>query len=435
MKFFRNHRRSVVDQVGDQAGQANKLAGIKDQKLLGDPRTNPATRPHADRLRDDQQREALDLEHRRAVRRGRVSDRRAAHAERTLQAIQDAKEVVSPARAVTSLQRGRTRFLGAALVASLLLSAGSALGLAAVSVHTGGLAAAGWIAELCLTTATTGAILYRSHVDQANTADDPASPIWSGWRHPVLVVLVIAPLTTSVLINFGGWVAGAPVSPVNALCAVGAGVAAVFAYLIADVSSRAVRVNARAVDTADEEELRREAVGEDLFTPVEAPESSDQNDTGHDVADGVADPDPDGWLFDGEASWIEEVEEFVHRHDPPENSATPSRPNDSGDGPQGAAKPLPQAGSHTDPDDHHIDDDQGFDGLPDRDGGESTERVIPATQARKLKGLHTRWRVAEHITTHPDHTVAQIAAALDLGETTVRRHLKALEDDDGSGEG
>lgn len=428
MKFFRNHgRRSVVDQVTDQTGQASALAGIEDQALLGDPRTNPATRPHADRLRDEQQREALDLEHRRALRRGRVGDRRAAHAERTLQAIQDAKEVVSPARAVTSLQVGRRRFLSAALVASLLLSAGSALGLAAISVFTGGVAAAGWIAELCLTTATTGAILYRSHIDQANSADDPDAPIWSGWRHPVLVVLVIAPLTTSVLINFGGWVAGAPVSPVNALCAVGAGVAAVFAYLIADVSSRAVRVNARAVDTADEEELRREAVGEDLFAPVEAPESSDQTDTGHDVAEA----DPNAWIFGDDPSWVDQVEEFVHRQDPPDDVPTSSPSDDPADGPEGAAKPFPQGDSHTVPDDHHIDSDQGFDALPDRDGGESTEKVIPASKARRLAGLRTRYRVAEYMAAHPDHTVSQIAKALDMGESTVYRHKRELDADNG----
>lgn len=419
MKFGKSSgRRSVVDTVNAQTDQASALAGIRGQSLLGSPLTNPAVREHADRLRDDQQRAALTLEHRRVTRRGRVADRRAAHAEKALEAIATARETASPALSVVALHAGRRRFMGVALAASLALSVGSALGVEELAQTWGARAGVGYLAEVGLTGLSTATILYRSHLAQHTHRAGTSVPLW---QVRVLWVLMLVPLLGSIAASAAGS------GPVGALCSVGAAAFALLAYVVADRSSAVLRDTATLVDRTDEEALRREAAGEDLFA---LPEEVDQVD--EPAAEGGAGEDPDAWAFDGEQTFADQVEAFVRDHqDPPESPTTSSSPHGLGDGPQGAAKNLPESAPHIDTGDHQIDADQRFDGLSDRDGGESTEKVIPASQARRLKGLATRYRVAEYMASNPSHTVSQIAAALDLGESTVYRHKRAIDADNG----
>lgn len=51
-----------------------------------------------------------------------------------------------------------------------------------------------------------------------------------------------------------------------------------------------------------------------------------------------------------------------------------------------------------------------------------------AIRARLAAGAATRARVAAYITEHPEHAnkPTRIAAALGLGKTTVKEHLRAL---------
>ncbi|MET9782662.1 hypothetical protein ABZY32_16490 [Nocardiopsis alba] len=417
MKFGkRRGRPTVVDTVNAQTDQASALAGIRGQSLLGNPRTNPAVREHADRLRDDQQRDALTLEHRRAIRKGRVADRRAAHAEKALEAITTARETASPALSVVALHTGRRRYTFVALAASLALSVGSALGVEALAQSWGAQAGVGYLAEIGLTGLSTATILYRSHLAQ-HTHRDTTMP---AWQSRVLWALMLVPLLGSIAASTAGS------GPVGALCSVGAAAFALLAYLVADRSSTVLRDTAALVDRTDEEQLRREAAGEDLFA-LPGDDQAEEIVDGDDVGE-----DPDAWAFDGEQAFADQVEAFVRDHqDPPESPTTSSSPHGLGDGPQGAAKNLPESAPHIDTGDHQIDADQRFDGLSDRDGGESTEKVIPASQARRLKGLATRYRVAEYMASNPSHTVSQIAAALDLGESTVYRHKRAIDADNG----
>src|SRR5690625_1565245 len=141
----------VVDAVRSQTTQAAQLSDIAAQRLLGDPRTNPATRGHADTLRNTQQRAELDAEHTRRLRRIRVDDARAAHAERALEAIRAAREAHSPARAVTALTRGRRRYGNVALAASLALSVGSAMGTEALASSWEAPWGVGYLAECGMT--------------------------------------------------------------------------------------------------------------------------------------------------------------------------------------------------------------------------------------------------------------------------------------------
>ncbi|GAB3718391.1 hypothetical protein [Nocardiopsis nanhaiensis] len=420
----------MVQTVTDQATGARALADITDQTLLTDPRTNPQVRGHHDRLRDDQQRSALNLEHRRQLRRGRVADRRASHAEATLEAITAARQALSPARAVVTLQRGRRRFLAGALAASVALSIGSAIGLAAISVHTGGPALVGYVVELCLTVSTTFAILFRAFVDQASIADDRDAPVWEGWRELLLVALVVVPMSTSVVVNMAGWVAGAGVSPLSALSALGAGAAAGFAYLIADVTARAVRANARVVDGADEDALRAEASGSDLFdttaSVVDTATQVPEDDVPEEVDEGAkAVAAIEDWLeargADGQPD---------HRHT--------GTANGSPNGTETGRRHTVAATRHFDPD---LQFGGSVNGVADGvavgvtdDGGEAEEKVVDAVQTRRLQGAATRLRVAEHLAVNPDATARQIADALGIGESTARRHKRDVEADDG-GEG
>lgn len=418
MKFGkRSGRRSVVDTVNAQTDQASALAGIRGQSLLGSPLTNPAVREHADRLRDDQQRAALTLEHRRVTRRGRVADRRAAHAEKALEAIATARETASPALSVVALHAGRRRFMGVALVASLALSVGSALGVAALAQTWGAPTGVGYLAEIGLTGLSTTTILYRSHLAQ-HSHGTAAIPVW---QSRVLWALMLVPLLGSIAASTAGS------GPVGALCSVGAAAFALLAYLVAERSSVVLRDAAALVDRTDEEALRKEAAGEDLFTLPQEVDQVEEPAAGDDVGE-----DPDAWVFDGEQAFANAVETFVRDHqDPPEGSTTSSGPHDTGDGPQGTSQGLPEGDPHIDTGGHHIDPEQGVSDFSERDGGESTEKVIPASKARRLAGLRTRYRVAEHLAANPDHTVSQIAAALDLGESTVYRHKRAIDADNG----
>lgn len=334
MKFGnRKPRPSVVDTVNTQTEQASALASIRGQSLLSNPRTNPAVRGHADQLRDDQQRQDLILEHRRAIRRGRVADRRAAHAERALEAITTARETASPALSVVALHTGRRRYTLVALAASLALSVGSALGVEELAQSWGAPAGVGYLAEVGLTGLSTATILYRSHLAQ-HTHRDITMP---AWQSRVLWALMLVPLIGSIAASTAGS------GPVGALCSAGAAAFALLAYLVADRSSTVLRDTAALVDRTDEEQLRQEAAGDDLFTLPD--------DQAQEVVDGDdVEEDPNAWAFDGEQEFADQVEAFVRDHqNPPDSTTASSDPHDVGDGPQGAAQPLPEDTSHIDP--------------------------------------------------------------------------------------
>lgn len=406
----RNRRPSVVDQVGAQTDQARSLSQITDQQLLADPRTNPATRGHADRLRDDQQRHALTLEHRRELRKGRVSDRRAAHAERTLDAIQAARETASPALSVVALHTGRRRYMSTALVASLALSVGSALGVEAAAQAWGAPVGVGYLAEVGLTGLATAVILYRSHLAQHTHRADTHMPLW---QERVLWVLMLVPLVGSIVASTAGS------GPVGALCSIGAAAFALLAYLIADRSSALMRATAALVDTADEAELRRQAAGEELFSAVVVQEDTEE-------------PGSEPEEVDEGAAAVAAIEEWLG-----ERSRVG---HDVADRHQEATQP-PVNGSHRiNGAARHFVPDQGNDGtfhtvaprngggvvdVAD-DGGESSEQVVDAVHANRLKGAHTRLRVAEHLAVNPTHNARQVGEALSISESTARRYMKEL---------
>lgn len=390
----RKRRPDVVASVEQQTTQAAALAHIAGQGRLADPRTNPAVRAHADRLRDEQHRQALDAEHSRLLRRHRVADRRADHAERTLEAIRAARETTSAARSVMALHRGRARFLGVALAASLALSAGSAIGVAYLAHKLGAPSTIGYLAEIGLTGLTTTVILYRSHLAQHGGTVE-------GWQSRVLWALMLAPLAASITANLLG------VGPVGVFCSIGAAAFSLLSYVIADRSAAALRARADQVTGDEEAALQRAAMGDDLFTaPTDAERHAER--LGVLLADGDR---PELFSDAALAAWLEE---------PPEDGVTTSPNPPAPGGPHGAALDVPDAPEVLTIRPGQIEPEQ---------QGEAAGRVESAAEARRRIGAENRAGVAGYLAGRPAATVEEIAAALALSVTTVKRHRRAIRDE------
>ncbi|MDA8368599.1 MAG: hypothetical protein M0026_01865, partial [Nocardiopsaceae bacterium] len=121
----------VVAALRKQVQDAKALSAIPDQKLLADPRLNPATRGQADELTAARLSEKLALEHKRELRRAREEDRREEREARRQAAIDAARDATDPATTVLDLTTSRKRYVAGALVASVVCSVGSAMGVEA----------------------------------------------------------------------------------------------------------------------------------------------------------------------------------------------------------------------------------------------------------------------------------------------------------------
>ncbi|WP_433328217.1 hypothetical protein [Spirillospora sp. CA-294931] len=146
----------------------------------------------------------------------------------------------------------------------------------------------------------------------------------------------------------------------------------------------------------------------------------------------AADP-AEEWVARTGRVTVEKIAAFLADQPPPEEGAVSSTPAPAGDAPQGAAltpptdePPLSQGSKP--PGQIDRDQDQPDTARPPRRQGapEGPDRVVPAVQARRAVGASTRHRIAEYMDAHPGATVKQIAAALGLGETTVKSHRRAL---------
>ena len=432
---------SIVAEVERRTAEAAALAAIAGQERLTDPRTNPAVRAVADELRDEQQRRALAAEHARLLRRHRVADRRAADAERTLEAIALARQASNPARSVLALHTSRRRYMRVSLVASVVLAAGSAMGVEAAAQHLHAPTGSGYIAEIGLTGLATLAITYRAHL-----AEHRGTVLAKSWQSRVLWALMTVPLLVSVACN------AATLNVLGAFCALGAAAFSVLSCVIADRSAAAMQERAAEVSDQDESELRSVAMGDDLFTapePPAVPERDEPQDGGQDEGqDDAAATEDEGQEDGAEPSapvvrdlvaaeadrGAAELEAWLADQDgPPDEGAASSVPSPGGEGPQGAAAEARQddqdeatirPGGHIDADQRDQDDrDGGAEDGPDRP---EPGRVLPAIEARRAVGASTRQRIAEYLAEHPTATVPEIAEALDLSRTTVKRHRREL---------
>ncbi|MGI5208956.1 hypothetical protein ACQEU6_46260 [Spirillospora sp. CA-108201] len=457
----------VVAAVQAQTAQAAALAAIEGQARLADPRLNPATRGHADVLRGEQLTRALDAEHARLLRRHRVADRRAAEAEETLAAIALARHAASPARSVRALHAGRKVYARLSLAASVVLAAGSAMGVEAAAgvLHAPG--GTGYVAEVGLTGLATAAISYRAHLAEHR------GELGDGWQKRTLWALMTVPLLISIAANLG------TKNALGAACALGAAAFSVLACVVADRSAAAMQKRVKEVSDEAEDTIRATAMGEDLFSlttdaldtddlapagtrriearPDDAaaverrpderdrPRTRTREDASDDAADeapadeGLDDvdhqePGETDPVADAARTGVDELSAWLASQEPPEEGAAPPAAPVSDGGPSGAARDLPEHEPDDGPDDSRDDSLDGGGridgGAISREGGQidpdRSGRTERAAEARRAAGAATRGRIADYLDDHPSATNPRIAHALGLDVSTVKRHRRAL---------
>jgi hypothetical protein len=400
MGSLKRQHLDVVSSVKQQTADAAALASIAGQDQLADPRTNPAVRAHADRLRDEQHRKALDAEHSRLLRRHRVEDRRAEHAERTLEVIRAARQASSPARSVMALHAGRRRFLGVALAASLSLSIGSAMGVAHLASRLGAPSAVGYVAEVGLTGLTTTVILYRSHLaEHGGTVEK--------WQAKGMWLLIVLPLLATITAN------AISNGAVGVFCSAGAAAFSLLSAIISDRSAVTIRARAAEVTTDEETELQAAATGNELFgVSTEARRDAEAFDSR---------------LFSDEdlCAWLNESSDDELHIGPVRPGVLVPEPTEDGDS-DGDVGALPDAPEMTAMRPDQIDANQ----RQDNDDSDCDKGLKSATEARRAAGRKTRARVAAYLAQHPDATVEEIASALNLSMATVKRHRRAIRSGD-----
>lgn len=375
----------TADQVQKTVQDAKTLAAIPDQKLLEDPALNPATRQRYDQLTADRLQATLGLEHRRKLREAEEADRREADQAEVDRVISSARQATSPARTILTMSRHQTRFGRVTLAASLALSIGSAVGLAALVAEHGGPQPVGYLAEIGLTGLSTTVIVWRGILARAGTVIDQSTS-------RLFLTLMVVPLLVSVV----GSSLGA--GPVGAACSVGSALFAGLTYLINTSASDAIKQSITKIDQADtppESPSERGAPpGTDGASITTAPEPGDGLDV---VADALADQAAD--FLRSHESPSERSHESDRSHGPDETTDQPEF------GQVGASeRPWEQDRLH---------------------GAE--QAPLTAQERRRLEGLQNRKRVANFLYEHPDATATEIANALGLGESTVRRIRKELD--------
>lgn len=407
MRNFRRPSPDAADVVADQVKVARRLVGIDDQDLLTDPRTNPATRGRADSLRIQQHLAALDQQHRRALRTGRVRDSRAAAAERTLEAIQSAREATSPGRAVASLSTTRTRYMVGCLLLSIVLSIGS--GMAIEAWHQRGddpTLGFGYIVEAGLTVLATVMIVLRGRLASQGTRLE-------GWQKVLFWLMIGVPLITSAVLATLG-------SPIGAICSIGSAAWALAAYLSSTTLSTAIGEALDDVNSTDESELRRLALDGDI-EPGSTPIAS-----------------TDRWISDQTAVTVDQIEAFLADQDGPDTGGMTqghTGPDHGGPTPRTGGAPREevlaawerqQAHNAAQQGGHTVDDQDKWRPTDQSDQHSVTPGVTLAHRARRSTGQANLQRVADHVRAHPEHTVAQVAEALTLSPSTIKRHLRTL---------
>lgn len=276
---------TVVDDVARRTAEAAALKEIQGQELLRNPLTNPAVRDLAVRLQDRRHERQLAAEDDRDRRRGRVALNWAADAEKALEVIQLAEHMNSPARSVLALHKGRSRFLWTSMGASVVLSGGSAYGLAALASQHHASGALGVVAEIGLTGMSTMSTLYRTHLtSHAGRGGKSAVRIAGGWQDAALWGLTVVPLLGAVVGNLVSH------GLIGVACSIGAALFGLFGFLVSDRSSVAIRDRAAEVTSEDKELLRRIAAGEGPDITVTAEQIEDE--PADVVEDEVPEPTP-----------------------------------------------------------------------------------------------------------------------------------------------
>lgn len=378
----------TADQIQKTVQAAKSLASIPDQRLLEDPALNPQTRARYDELTAARLEAELDLIHRRKLREAEEADRREGEQAEVDRVIAAARRATSPARTILDMTRHQARFGRVSLAASLALSFGSAMGLAALVDANGGPIAVGYLAEVGLTGLSTTVIVWRGILARAGATIEPATL-------KLFAVLVAVPLLVSIV----GSTLGS--GPVGAACSIGSALFAGLAYLINTSASAAIGQSIREIDRIEARQTAASEVSQGpAHTDEPRPSALPRRRAGNGpavVGDAIA----------------EEASDYLRSHGSP--SERPPERNRSHD--------------ETDEDDDRM-ESQVTSSERGRSHGyeKASERVLTAQERQRLEKQHRIRRIAEYLRAHPGAQTGEVAGALGLGESTVRRLRREIED-------
>lgn len=372
----------TAEEIQRTVQAAKALESIPGQDLLEDPRLNPATRQRYDQLTAERLEAALQADHRRKLAETEEMARQAEEAAKVAAIIDRARRATSPARTILDMSRHQKTFGRVSLAASLVLSVGSAIGLGALVDGQGGPMPVGWVAEVGLTGLSTTVIIWRGLLARAGTEiDDKTARLF--------LVLMVAPLLISIVGSYFG------TGLVGVACSLGSALFAGLTYLINTSAAAAIGQSITKIDETKKEPSERlsEQPAHTDTPRASTPAHTDAGDgldvVGEAIAEGAAD--------------------FLRSH------GTPSE------------RLSEHPRSHGDTEDHtETENGQVIPSDHPRSHGDE-DRPLTAQERRRLEGLKNRQRVQDFLYEHPDATHAEVAEALDLGVSTVRRIRKELE--------
>lgn len=376
----------TAEEIQRTVQAAKALESIPGQDLLEDPRLNPATRQRYDALTAERLEAALQAEHRRKLAEAAEQARQAEEAAQVAAIIDQARRATSPARTIIDMSRHQKTFGRVSLAASLLLSVGSAIGLGALVESQGGPMPVGWVAEVGLTGLSTAVIVWRGLLARSGTQIDDRTG-------RLFLALMVVPLLISIVGSYFG------TGPVGVACSLGSALFAGLTYLINTSASDAIKQSITKIDEAKKEpseRLSEQPAHTDTPRPSILPRRTPGDgleEVGEAIAEGAAD--------------------FLRSHGAPSErpSEHPRSHGDTEDPNKSEEEQVtPSERSYEHPRSH-----------------EDEDRPLTAQERRRLEGLKNRQRVQDFLYEHPDATHAEVAEALDLGVSTVRRIRKELE--------
>lgn len=378
------HLPVTAEQIQRTVQAAKALESIPGQELLEDPALNPATRAKYDALTAERLEASLQADHRRKLAEAKEQARLAEEAAEVAEIIDRARRATSPARTIIEMSRHQRTFGRISLTASLLLSVGSAIGLGVLVEAQGGPTPVGWVAEVGLTGLSTAVIVWRGLLARAGTKVDARTG-------RLFLALMVLPLLISIV---GSWLG---TGPVGAACSVGSALFAGLTYLINTSASDAIKQSIIKID-------KQKAASE---RPSERPAHTDKPRLSAPAHPGAG----DGLDVVGEAI-AEGAADYLRSHGGPSERSHETARSHGENGPvptEEEPKVRASERSRSDEDD------------------EISERALTAQERRRLEGEQNRRAVARILCERPDALTSEIARELKLGESTVRRIRKELE--------
>lgn len=366
----------TAEEIQRTVQDAKTLQAIPGQELLEDPRLNPQTRARYDALTAERLEAALQADHRRKLAEASERARQAEEEAAVAAIIDQARRATSPARTIIDMSKHQRVFGRVSLAASLLLSVGSAIGLGALVESQEGPVAVGWVAEIGLTGLSTAVIIWRGMLARAGTTVDSKT----GW---LFLALMVGPLLISIVGSYLG------TGPVGVACSLGSALFAGLTYLINTSAASAIKQSIARIDEVTERPSERPA-------HTEAPRPSESAvQPGGDGLDVVAD------------AIVQGAKEHLRSH-----GARSERSHEEPAAQGEIEFPEPIESAQVTPSDR-----------------ERSDEPMTAQERRRIQGLENRRRVAEVLYERPDARTAEIAEELGLGESTVRRIRREIDEE------